>query len=444
MTAVEVPKLNNNDTAYVLVEWLAEDGQQLEEGDPVVVIETSKAAEELCCEHGGVLQRLVAAPADCAQGDVIARLFASEADRQEFLAERPADPAPAPVDDGAAGLPTLTEPARLLAERHGIEPAALARLGLRIVREADVRRLLSEAPQDSEARAHTPNRAQRAVAAAVAQSHREIPAAFTAVVVTVDSALATARELSERTGALIGLPELLVAVLGRLHHRFPLCYGTPTDQGTLLLPEEARVGVTVDVGRGLFAPVVKSAGELTLGEIAGLLMDYRIKAMREAFQTDDLNGANILLSLNHDEDVLFAQPIVFPGQTCAVSLAGTRREAVFTDDGAVVARSVAVVGLAYDHRFVNGSTAVEFLKAIKKALESPIGLDVPGPSAADAGTSGPKTSGAQTSGAHTPGAHTPGAHTPGVHTSGANAAAVSRPSLAGVRGEEAGADAGDR
>ncbi|GAA2642804.1 2-oxo acid dehydrogenase subunit E2 [Streptomyces vastus] len=376
MIDIEVPKFNSNDTAYVLVEWLAEDGQQLKEGDPVAVIETSKAADELACEHDGVLQRLVAAPADCGQGDVIAHLFASEADRQEFLAGRNEKPAPGSVDEAAERLPTLTEPARLLAEQHGIEPAALARLGLRVVREADVRRLLSEAPQDGGGRTHTPNRVQRAVAAAVSQSHREIPAAFTAVVVTVDSALATARELSERTGALIGLPELLVAVLGGLPGRFPLCYGTPTTEDTLLLPEAAHVGVTVDVGQGLSAPVVKNAGERTLADISGLLMDYRIKAMREAFQTDDLGGANILLSLNSDEDILLAQPIVFPGQTCAVSLAGVRREAVFAADGTVTPRSVAVVGLAYDHRFVNGSTAVEFLKAVKEALESPAALGV--------------------------------------------------------------------
>jgi 2-oxoglutarate dehydrogenase E2 component (dihydrolipoamide succinyltransferase) len=368
--SVKVPKLNNNDTAYVLVKWLAEDGQRLTTGDPFVVLETSKAAEELCCEQDGILQRLVAAGADCGQGDVIAHVFASEAERQEFLAGRPAGPAPGPVNDVVEGLPVLTEPARLLAERHGVEPAALARLRIRVVREADVRRLLNEVPQGGEARTHVPSRAQRAVAAAVLESHREVPAAFTAAVVAVDSALAAARELSERTGALIGPSELLVAVLGRLHGRFPLCYGTPTPDGRLLLPSAAHVGVTVDVGRGLFAPVVMNAGDRTPAEIAGLLMDYRIRAMRETFKADDLDGANILLSLNNDDDVLFAQPIVFPGQTCAVSLAGTRREAVFAADGAITSRSVAVIGLAYDHRFVNGSVAVAFLKAIKAELES--------------------------------------------------------------------------
>ncbi|WP_439380769.1 2-oxo acid dehydrogenase subunit E2 [Amycolatopsis lexingtonensis] len=366
MNDIEVPKLNTNDTAYVLVEWLAEDGQPLKEGDPVAVVETSKATEELYCEHDGVLHRLVAAPADCGPGDVVAHLFASEDSLREFLAARPA-PAAAEADGGRF---TLTEPARLLAEQHGVASTALAGLGLRVIRESDVQRLLSEAVSNE----HTPNRAQRGVAAAVSQSHQEIPAAFTAVVVTADPALAAGRELSERTGALIGLPELLVAVLGRLTGRFPLCYGTPTAKGTLLLPAAAHVGVTVDVGKGLFAPVVKNAGEQPLEEIAGLLMDFRIKAMREDFRAEDLDGANILLSLNNDDDVLFAQPIVFPGQTCAVALGGVRQEAVFAADGTVAPRSVAVVGLAYDHRFVNGSAAVDFLKAIKALLEAPEGV----------------------------------------------------------------------
>ncbi|HEY6794435.1 MAG TPA: 2-oxo acid dehydrogenase subunit E2 [Kineosporiaceae bacterium] len=369
MIDIEVPKLNSNDTAYVLVEWLAEDGQVVNEGDPIIVIETSKAAEELCCERGGILQRLVDTPAERGQGDVIAHLFASETDRQEFLAARRAQPAAGSEDDGVAGLVTLTEPARLLADQHGIQPAALARLGLRIIREADVHRLLGEGQPESSTATYAPNRVQRAVAAAVTQSHHEIPAAFTAVIVTVDRAVATGRELSKRSVALIGLPELLVAVLGRLCGRFPLCYGTPAEN--MPLPEAAHVGVTIDVGRGLYAPVVKNAGERPLDEIAGLLMDYRFQAVRETFAAEDLNDANILLSLNNDDDVLLAQPIVAPGQTCAVSLGGIRHEVVFTADGGVAPRSVTVVGLAYDHRFINGRTAVEFLKAIKSALESP-------------------------------------------------------------------------
>ena len=32
------------------------------------------------------------------------------------------------------------------------------------------------------------------------------------------------------------------------------------------------------------------------------------------------------------------------------------------------------IGLAYDHRFINGRDAIVFLQAVKKALESPAAL----------------------------------------------------------------------
>jgi 2-oxoglutarate dehydrogenase E2 component (dihydrolipoamide succinyltransferase) len=141
-TAIEVPKLNNNDTSYVLTDWLAGDGELLAAGDPVAVVETSKAAEELCVEESGVLHRLLPVMGECAPGTVIGRLFATEDDRKAF--QDAATSAPEPADRPGATGAVVTEPARALAARHGIDEAALAGLGLPVVREADVRRLIGD------------------------------------------------------------------------------------------------------------------------------------------------------------------------------------------------------------------------------------------------------------------------------------------------------------
>lgn len=77
MNEIRVPKLNNNDAAYLLVEWTAEDGQAVRAGEPLAVLETSKAAEELAAEEDGTLQRLLEAGAECAPGQLIARLLAA-------------------------------------------------------------------------------------------------------------------------------------------------------------------------------------------------------------------------------------------------------------------------------------------------------------------------------------------------------------------------------
>jgi 2-oxoglutarate dehydrogenase E2 component (dihydrolipoamide succinyltransferase) len=57
MADIRVPKLNNNDATYTLVEWLIADGNPVGPGEAVVVLETSKAIEELVSEEAGALQR---------------------------------------------------------------------------------------------------------------------------------------------------------------------------------------------------------------------------------------------------------------------------------------------------------------------------------------------------------------------------------------------------
>ncbi|TDC82345.1 hypothetical protein E1292_50325, partial [Nonomuraea deserti] len=74
MVEIRVPKLNTNDSAYVLVAWLARDGAAVRAGDVVAEVETSKTVEELVSEHDGVLIHLTPAGRDIAPGDPIARI----------------------------------------------------------------------------------------------------------------------------------------------------------------------------------------------------------------------------------------------------------------------------------------------------------------------------------------------------------------------------------
>ena len=136
--------------------------------------------------------------------------------------------------------------------------------------------------------------------------------------------------------------------------------------------ETTDVGVTVDVGTGLFVPVVRNAAAIGLGDVADQLMDFRVKAMRKAFHEDDLAGGQITLSLNTDNDVLWAVPIILPPQVCIVSLGSVQPELTLGEDGQPRQRSCCTVGMTYDHRVINGQDAVEFLTAFKQAVERPL------------------------------------------------------------------------
>lgn len=324
---VTVPKLNNNDTGYVLVQWLVTDGETVREGQPVALVETSKAVEEIVAGRAGVLRVALPPGADCAAGDTIAHLARPATGDATGDAAAPGATPVARDDAGAAAAP-----------RAAPAPSRLPPV-------------------------------QRRIAEVVTASHREIPAAFTVVRVGMDGALAHVRRISAETGAAVGLAELVITVVARLHRAHPTIFATLTASGDVVEADRPVIGVTVDAGTGLYLPVISNAHELPIGDVADSLVDLRMKALRGRLREEDMRGMNFLVALNDEPGVVFAQPIIPPGVTCALSVPAVLDEVFLAADGSPLARSVADLGLAYDHRLVNGAQAAAFLAAVRDALQ---------------------------------------------------------------------------
>ncbi len=322
---VDVPRLNPNDDSYVLLEWLVADGATVEAGEPVAAVETSKAIEELAATRAGVLRQDVAAGADCAPGAPIGRI----------LPESAVPAPPEPLGSPAAAYPEQVEA-----------------VGTRTA---------------------TPGRplppAQRRIADVVSTSHREIPVAFTAVRVDVTAALAYARRAADETGATVGLTEVVIAAVAALHERFGALYARLTGDGLVVDAEAPSIGLTVDVGTGLFLPVIRDAAGLDLGDLADAVVALRMKALRGRLREEDMAGMNFLVALNDTPGVTVSRPIIPPGVTCALSVPDVHREVVLDGDGGVRERAVADLGLAYDHRLVNGAQAGAYLAALGEVLQ---------------------------------------------------------------------------
>ncbi|MFG2212000.1 2-oxo acid dehydrogenase subunit E2 [Streptomyces sp. NPDC048638] len=362
MTDIRVPKLNNNDTNYVLVAWLVDEEAPVKPDDPVAEIETSKAIEELVCEEEGVLRRLVPAGAHCAPGEVIARVVEAGTPPEQAPARAAARPQ---AEDGG---PVITAPAQKLIDELGLDPARLRDLQTKIVRRADVERLAAQA-DPAETRELPVG--QQAVARTVTLSHAAIPAAYTLIAVDAGPATEEITRQTQELGKLLGMPELLVAAVARLHRKRPMFFAELVDERTVRIAERPHVGVTVDVGKGLNVPVVKDADGLSFPALVDVLNRYRRSAIRGRFREADLAGANIGVTLHNAPDIVHAIPMIFPGQVCSLALSGTRREVVPDENGGTRVRAMVNVGLAYDHRVVNGKDAVDFLQDVKEALEHP-------------------------------------------------------------------------
>ncbi|WP_084959462.1 2-oxo acid dehydrogenase subunit E2 [Thermoactinospora rubra] len=343
MAELRVPKLNANDAEYLVVEWLVPDGAEVAAGDAVVLVETSKAAEELPAGASGVLRQAVPPGVWCRPDDVLAAITGPSAPGDTpSTASRTAEPG---APDGG---PLLTAPARAFMDEHGIGLEQVRALGLEVVRRADLERLVG-AGQDL-------SRVQRAVARAVELSHRTIPAAYLVVRMDLTRALAYAAAATKHVRRPVGLAEVFVHLVAGLHADFPLFFARL--EGTrALLPAAPDIGVTVDVGEGLFVPVVHDAARRSVKDIATTLMKHRMSAATGEFREADLAGANFVVTLHTDGGVVMAIPFVFPGTACALAVTAPY-DGVHAD-----------IGLAYDHRLINGRDAARFMSALKTAAE---------------------------------------------------------------------------
>jgi 2-oxoglutarate dehydrogenase E2 component (dihydrolipoamide succinyltransferase) len=368
MIDIEVPKLNNNDESYELTEWLVADEATVSPQEPLVVVETSKAQQEIEAPGPGILLAIAAPGSRCCPGDVIGRLFETAEERDRYASLQRDDQAAAADGTG----PVLTRGARELAERHGVSHEQLARLGRPVIRASDVEALLATSGSGvTEADGHPLSTHQQAVAATVTESMRTIPAAAVYVVVNVDAALSMAGELRAQEQTLIGLPDFLVRAVALLHSRFPDFFASLRADGRLVPAAAAHVGVTIDTGNGLYVPVLRDAAGLGLTQTADALLDLRLKALRATLRAADFEGANILVAPHDTAGVILATPIVFPEQVCVVSLGGAEERLTLAADGSVLSHRQAIIGVVYDHRVVNGRAAQEFAIALKALLESP-------------------------------------------------------------------------
>jgi 2-oxoglutarate dehydrogenase E2 component (dihydrolipoamide succinyltransferase) len=361
---VAIPVLNCNDEHYVLTEWLAADGRQVEAGEPIAVIETSKAASELTCTQPGRLQHLVPAMATCWPGDVVARTLPVQqadeaADAQGQESAIPADPSTPAV--------LMTNAARELMQRHGLSATQLTRPGMRLIRLADVEAIVSEHAPLGASPGDRLARKQQAVARIVSKSHATIPSAFLALKVPAPWIPGQARA-DQQPAAHAGVPELVISAVAATASAFPIMFVQVSSDLRIIPAASIDVGVTIDVGSGLTVPVIRHADEKNVTEIAAALLALRVQSMRGKLSDDDLREPCIVVALQQEPGVIVSVPVVYPGNVCAISIGALEWELAMEFSSAPVPRAWFSLGISYDHRVVNGRDAALFLTGIRDRI----------------------------------------------------------------------------
>ncbi|MGB4112477.1 MAG: dihydrolipoamide acetyltransferase family protein [Yoonia sp.] len=392
MTQFLMPSLGADMEDGTLVEQLIAAGDTVRRGDIIAAVETQKGTIEIEVFEDGFLDKwLVPLGTKVPVGTPIAIIRASDVPEIPEPADpipapappevpEPMDPAdtPSPQEEPYVEDPQPIEPPSEMRQR--VTPAArrrAAQTGIDLSRLGTAGIIsLDDLPKAQTEETTDPLSAMRqAIAAAMSRSKREIPHYYLSDTVDVTNAEAFVSnhnaDLPPEERLLIGA--LYIRAIGRAVAKYPEFNGVfENDQFT---PNpRPHVGMAINLrGGGLVAPALHDVDKGDIDDLMARLRDLVERVRQGRFRARELSDPTITLTSLGDRGVTEITGVIFPLQVAIVGIGAPHWQAVVRD-GNVVARRIATITLAADHRVSDGHRGSGFLRAIINHLQNPEAL----------------------------------------------------------------------
>jgi len=145
------------------------------------------------------------------------------------------------------------------------------------------------------------------------------------------------------------------------------------DDDALVLHDSVNLAIAIDLGpEGLLAPVIKSAEQLTVSELAHAIQDLARRARSNRLKPDELSGGSYTLSNSGTFGTLITAPIINQPQVAILSIDGVRKKPVVIegpDGDSIGIRPVGILAQSFDHRAFDGAYSAAFLDRVRRLLE---------------------------------------------------------------------------
>ncbi|MDA8345486.1 MAG: 2-oxoglutarate dehydrogenase complex dihydrolipoyllysine-residue succinyltransferase [Thermaerobacter sp.] len=420
---ITVPQLGESIVEATIGRWLKHPGDAVAQGDALVELETDKVNLEVQAQESGVLSEVRKAEGDTVTiGEVLGLLqeggaATTVAAGASAPASQPADasasaPAPAPSPAEEPGGPTSPE-VRRLAQDLQVELAQIAGSGPRgrVTREDVLSFAKSRMPQAAvpspatTTPAPAPSAAPPTPATATASAppfdetgrreerrrmsrrrltiaRRLVEAQHQAAMLTtfnevdLSAVMALRKErkdaFKEKHGVSLGFMSFFAKATISALKAFPRLNAEIQGE-EIVLKSYYDIGIAVSTDEGLVVPVVRDADRLNFAGLEQAIAALAEKARNGALTLEDLRGGTFTITNGGVFGSLLSTPILNAPQVGILGMHGIVERPIAVK-GEVTIRPMMYIALSYDHRIVDGSESVRFLRHIKDCLEDPTQL----------------------------------------------------------------------
>ncbi|MDQ7035266.1 MAG: 2-oxo acid dehydrogenase subunit E2 [Anaerolineae bacterium] len=423
-----MPALGMAQESGLLLAWLKDEGDSVQQGDLIMEIETDKITVEIEAPVSGTLVSFRANPGDDVPvGEAVAYILYADETLDDLPSTAKVEPvaiqitSPEKVANSSGVSPVA---ARMIAE-HNINIADVATNNGERITKADVeaylqtptletnhyrllpaspkaRQLASEKGYDlttivgsgpggavlaqdvldympsteaeiilekADSQVIKTSRLWQVMAKRMTESWRNVPHFYLKRDVLVDALIDWRSVLKQRNIATITYTDLLVktcAMALRQHSRLNGHY-----QNERILANDAiNIGLAIAIDEGLLVPVIHHADKLSVTEIAQRRQELVQRANENKLQPVDMADGTFTISNLGMFGINEFSAIVNPPQVAILAI-GNIQPRLEMVEGQVTENHIMTLSLSCDHRAVDGARGAQFLQTLTAYMEDP-------------------------------------------------------------------------
>jgi 2-oxoglutarate dehydrogenase E2 component (dihydrolipoamide succinyltransferase) len=413
---IRVPQLGESIVEATVAQWLKKPGDTVAPGDELVELETEKVNQVVEAEVAGVLGNITHAAGDTVGVGEVLGIIAeagSPAVKEVPVTITPGvgegygAPAVPPGNAGSDAASPIQVPATPLAEKiaqeNGVDLSTLKATGPNNrIGKVDVVNAMEQtrvqpappevkavvpppyvAPQPSKPTPSTANGRpeerirmsgkRKAIANNLKQAQNIAAVLTTFNEIDMSKVMEIRKrrkdDFQKKFGIGLGFMSFFTkASVGALK-QFPSVNGE-IQGDEIVLKKYYDIGIAVGVEDGLVVPIVRDADKLSFAGIEKKIADLAGKAKEGKLGIGDMLGGTFTITNGGVFGSLLSTPILNYPQVGILGLHAIKERPVVVD-GQIVIRPIMMVALSYDHRIIDGSTAVRFLVKVKELIEDP-------------------------------------------------------------------------
>ncbi|NJL74353.1 MAG: 2-oxoglutarate dehydrogenase complex dihydrolipoyllysine-residue succinyltransferase [Saprospiraceae bacterium] len=407
---MKVPVIGESVTEVTLAQWLKKDGDYVNLDDPICEFESDKATLEFPAEAAGVLVHVAKEGDDLPIGALVARIDTSatksgtaavpSVEKKEVAAPAPkeaventkeatystghASPAAAKIlrenDIATANVSGSGRDGRITKDdaikATESKPQAVATVPV-AKKEIPTPKITTTAPAFSRTEHEKKmSRMRRTIAKRLVSAKNNTAMLTTFNEVDMSALMKLRKDYQDKFVAKYGIKLGFMSPFAKACAKVLLempDVNAYINEENIIYHDFVDISIAVSTPNGLVVPPVRNVESLSLAAIEHAIAGLATKAREGTLSLEDMSGGTFTITNGGIFGSLLSTPILNEPQSAILGM-HTIQERPVAVNGQVVIRPMMYVALSYDHRIIDGSTAVTFLVKVKELIEDPVKL----------------------------------------------------------------------